>query len=308
MTYSTGTRRSERLPSWLRRTIPLLPDSSRIEGAVRRNDLHTICREGLCPNRAECYAKGKVTFMMLGDVCTRGCRFCSVSKGTPAPADPGEPARIAAAASELGLSHVIVTSVTRDDLPDGGAAAFAWVTRELLDLDPAPVVEVLVPDFGGSSEALDTVLEAEPDVFAHNVETVGRLYPSVRSGADYRRSLGLLAAARRRSPEVRTKSALMLGLGEATDEVLGALADLRGADVDFVALGQYLRPGLDQVPVREYIPPAAFDELARQARDMGFLEVTAGPLVRSSYQENTVPARSARTGARSAQRCEEDVR
>jgi lipoyl synthase len=301
MTYSTGTRRSERLPSWLRRTIPLLPDSSRIEGAVRRNDLHTICREGLCPNRAECYAKGKVTFMMLGDVCTRGCRFCSVSKGTPAAPDPGEPARIASAASELGLSHVIVTSVTRDDLPGGGASAFASVTRELRSLDPDPVVEVLVPDFGGSEEAVAAVLEAGPDIFAHNVETVGRLYPSVRRGADYGRSLGLLADARRLAPAVRTKSALMLGLGETTTEVLGTLADLREARVDFVALGQYLRPGLAQVPVREYIPPAAFDELARQAKGMGFIEVTAGPLVRSSYQENSDLARSARAGTKAAQ-------
>jgi lipoic acid synthetase len=301
MTCSTGTRRSERLPSWLRRAIPLLADSSRIEGAVRRNDLRTICREGLCPNRAECYAKGKVTFMMLGEVCTRGCGFCSVAKGVPGRPDPGEPARIAAAASELGLTHVIVTSVTRDDLPDGGAGAFASVTRELRALDPVPVVEVLVPDFGGSIAAVETVAAAAPDIVGHNVETVRRLYPSVRRGADYGRSLGLLAAVRRFKRDVRTKSALMLGLGETTDEVLAALSDLREARVDFVALGQYLRPGLGQTPVREYVAPAAFDHLAERAREMGFVEVTAGPLVRSSYQENRVPARGARTGTQPAQ-------
>ena len=286
MTYSTGTRRSERLPSWLRRTIPLLADSSRIEGAVRRNNLHTICREGLCPNRAECYAKGKVTFMMLGDVCTRGCRFCSVARGIPAAPDPGEPARIAAAAAELGLEHVIVTSVTRDDLVDGGAGAFAEATRRLRRLDPSPVVEVLVPDFGGSAGALETVLQAGPDIVAHNVETVRRLYPSVRTGADYGRSLGLLSAVKRHTREVRTKSALMLGLGESTDEVFETLEDLGDAGVDFVALGQYLRPGLRQIPVREYVPPEGFEEIGRRARRMGFLEVTAGPLVRSSYREN----------------------
>ena len=295
-------------PDWLVKRVPPGHERRMVEELLNGLKLHTVCEQAACPNIGECFCNKTATFMILGNHCTRNCTFCQVSKGSPQPVDPAEPEHVAEAVAQLGLKHAVVTSVTRDDLPDGGAAAFASVTRELLDLDPAPVVEVLVPDFGGSSEALDTVLEAEPDVFAHNVETVGRLYPSVRSGADYRRSLGLLAAARRRSPEVRTKSALMLGLGEATDEVLGALADLRGADVDFVALGQYLRPGLDQVPVREYIPPAAFDELARQARDMGFLEVTAGPLVRSSYQENTVPARSARTGARSAQRCEEDVR
>ncbi|MDD3643352.1 MAG: lipoyl synthase, partial [Candidatus Krumholzibacteria bacterium] len=170
------------------------------------------------------------------------------------------------------------------------------------------VVELLVPDFNGSREAIDTALSAGPDIFSHNVETVRRLYPSVRKGADYDRSLGLLAAVRRNAREVRTKSALMLGLGETTDEVLEALSDLRDAAVDFVALGQYLRPGLGQIPVREYIAPAAFDRLAERAREMGFLEVTAGPLVRSSYQENRIPARGARTGARPAKRCEEEVR
>jgi len=291
MTFKTSRRRSERLPVWLRRKIPLATESSRIEGAVRRRELHTICREGLCPNRAECYSKGKVTFMMLGDVCTRGCGFCSVTKGAPAAPDAGEPARIAEASKELGLSHVIVTSVTRDDLPDGGASWFAAVIRELRALDPAPVVEVLVPDFGGDPEALDTVLDAGPDIFSHNMETVRRLYPGIRKGADYDRSLFLLSEAKKRKREVLTKSSFMLGLSETTEEIVEALTDLRSAGVDFTALGQYLRPGLEQTPVDRYLTPEEFSDLGATGRSMGFLEVTAGPLVRSSYQEN-------RTGVR----------
>ncbi len=291
MTFITSRRRSERLPVWLRRKIPLATESSRIEGAVRRRELHTICREGLCPNRAECYSKGKVTFMMLGDVCTRGCGFCSVTKGKPAAPDRSEPERIAAASDELGLTHVIVTSVTRDDLHDGGASWFAGVIEELRALDPAPVVEVLVPDFGGDLEALDTVLGAGPDIFSHNMETVRRLYSEVRKGADYDRSLLLLSEAKKRKREVLTKSSFMLGLGETTEEIYSALGDLRSAGVDFAALGQYLRPGLDQAPVDRYLSPGEFSEIGNRARAMGFLEVTAGPLVRSSYQEN-------RTGVR----------
>ncbi len=291
MTLITSKRRGERLPAWLRRKIPLATESSRIEGAVRRRELHTICREGLCPNRAECYSRGKVTFMMLGDVCTRGCRFCSVTKGRPSAPDSGEPERIAAASNELNLKHVIVTSVTRDDLPDGGALWFVGVIEALRALDPAPVVEVLVPDFGGDLEALDTVLDAGPDIFSHNMETVRRLYSDVRKGADYDRSLFLLSEAKKRKREVLTKSSFMLGLGETTEEIYSALGDLRSAGVDFTALGQYLRPGLDQVPVERYLPPEEFSEIGNRGRAMGFLEVTAGPLVRSSYQEN-------RTGVR----------
>jgi lipoic acid synthetase len=291
MTFVTSKRRGERLPVWLRRKIPLATESSKIEGAVRRRELHTICREGLCPNRAECYSKGKVTFMMLGDVCTRGCGFCSVTKGRPGAPDQDEPARIAAASSELGLSHVIVTSVTRDDLHDGGASWFAGVIRELRALDPAPVVEVLVPDFGGDLTALDTVLDAGPDIFSHNMETVRRLYPEIRRGADYDRSLLLLSEAKKRKREVLTKSSFMLGLGETAEEIESALGDLRSAGVDFAALGQYLRPGLDQAPVERYLSPEEFSEIGNRGRAMGFLEVTAGPLVRSSYQENRVGIR-----------------
>ena len=288
MASSTGSRRSERLPAWLRRPIPVIGQCSRIETVIRKHKLHTICREGLCPNRAECYAKGKVTFMILGDVCTRGCRFCSVRKGTPAAVDEREPEHIADAVRDLELRHVIVTSVTRDDLPDGGAAHYAAVIRAIRGLDPAPLVEVLVPDFQGSRAAMETVLEAKPRIFSHNMETVRRLYPAMRRGADYDRSLALLAEAKSMDKEVFTKSSFMLGLGETEEELLSAMADLRDVGVDFTAIGQYLRPGLEQEPVREYVHPDRFARLEREGYRMGFREVTAGPLVRSSYQENDI--------------------
>ena len=285
MTYKTESRRSDRLPPWLRRRIPSVPECSRIERIIRKYDLHTICHEALCPNRAECYSKGKVTFNVLGDVCTRGCRFCSVSKGVPAPPDHREIRNVASAASELGLSHVIVTSVTRDDLPDGGSGHYAAIVRELGTLEPRPTVEVLVPDFKGNRAALSTVLEAGPDILSHNIETVPRLYEELRRGARYDRSLLLLERAKKECKAVMTKSALILGLGESREEVLGVFKDLRRTGCDFLAVGQYLRPGMEQVPVQEYIAPRSFQELEEEARMMGFLQVTAGPLVRSSYQE-----------------------
>jgi lipoic acid synthetase len=285
MTYKTESRRSDRLPTWLRRRIPSVSECSRVERIIKKYDLHTICHEALCPNRAECYSKGKVTFNVLGDVCTRGCRFCSVSKGVPAPPDHREVSRVARAASELGLGHVIVTSVTRDDLPDGGGGHFAAVIRELGSLEPRPVIEVLVPDFEGNAAALRTVLEAGPDVLSHNVETVPRLYKDLRRGARYERSLSLLERTKMEYKEVMTKSALILGLGESREEVSDVFRDLRRTGCDFLAVGQYLRPGMEQVPVHEYIAPQSFQELEEEAYGMGFLQVTAGPLVRSSYQE-----------------------
>jgi lipoic acid synthetase len=285
MTYKTEARRSDRLPAWLRRRIPSVSECSRIERIIKKYDLHTICHEALCPNRAECYSKGKVTFNVLGDVCTRGCRFCSVSKGVPVPPDRREIRRVALAAGELGLGHVIVTSVTRDDLHDGGGGHYAAIIRELGSLEPRPTIEVLVPDFKGNVAALRTVLEAGPDILAHNVETVPRLYDDLRRGARYERSLSLLEKAKMECKEVMTKSALILGLGESRKEVLDVFRDLRRADCDFLAIGQYLRPGMEQVPVHEYIAPRSFQELEEEAYGMGFLQVTAGPLVRSSYQE-----------------------
>ena len=285
MTYKTESRRSERLPAWLRRRIPSVSECSRVERIIKKYHLHTICHEALCPNRAECYSKGKVTFNVLGDICTRGCRFCSVSKGAPAPPDLGEAIGVARAAGELGLGHVIVTSVTRDDLPDGGSGHYAAVIGELMALEPRPAIEVLVPDFNGNEAALRTVLEAGPDILSHNVETVPRLYGDLRRGADYGRSLSLLEIAKSEYEEVMTKSALILGLGESREEVLGVFRDLRNVGCDFLAVGQYLRPGMEQVPVHEYIAPRDFRELEEEAYGMGFLQVTAGPLVRSSYQE-----------------------
>jgi lipoic acid synthetase len=285
MTVSTKARRSASLPGWLQRRIPLLSECGPVESIVRGNNLHTVCREALCPNRAECYSRHRATFLVLGDVCTRGCRFCAVSRGTPAPPDSDEPARIAKAAAEMDLASVIVTSVTRDDLEDGGSGVFAETVRSLKRLSNPPVVEVLIPDFGGSVESLAAVLDAGPDILSHNIETVRRLYGRVRRGADYDRSLSVLSDAKRLRGEVITKSSLMLGLGETTDEVLGAFRDLRGASVDCLAVGQYLRPGMEQVPVRRYIPPERFAWFENEALRLGFRDVAAGPLVRSSYQE-----------------------
>jgi lipoic acid synthetase len=288
MTVSTETRRSKSLPPWLRRRIPLLPECSQAASVARKLRLHTVCQEALCPNRAECYSKRKVTFIILGDVCTRGCRFCSVAKGKPATPDAGEPRRVARAAAELGLRHVIVTSVTRDDLQDGGAAQFAATIRALRALEHRPTVEVLVPDFAGDSEALAAILDEGPDVLCHNLETVRRLYPEVRPRASYERSLGVIAEAKRLRPGVKTKSALMVGLGETVGEVVGAFGDLRRVGCDFVAIGQYLRPGLDQAPVRDYVTPERFAWFEAEARRLGFPEAAAGPLVRSSYVEHGV--------------------
>lgn len=262
-----------------------------VESVVRRNKLHTVCREALCPNRAECYSRRKATFIILGNICTRGCRFCSVTWGEPLPPDADEPARLARAASELGLRHVIVTSVTRDDLADGGAGQFASAIGALKSLPDAPVVEVLVPDFGGSVAALATVLDEGPDILSHNIETVRRLYGDVRRGADYDRSLFILMEAKRIREEVMTKSALMLGLGETTEEVLGSFRDLRRSSVDFLAVGQYLCPGMDKVPVKEYIPPERFAWFEKEALGLGFRDAASGPLVRSSYQENRLDLR-----------------
>ncbi|MCK4236394.1 MAG: lipoyl synthase, partial [Candidatus Krumholzibacteria bacterium] len=287
MTLSTKSRRSNRLPSWLRRRIPRLSECAHIESVIGKHHLHTICREALCPNRVECYSKKKVTFIILGNVCTRGCRFCSVKKGTPLPPDGEEPENIARAARELGLKHVVVTSVTRDDLKDGGGSHYASVIEALKGvLDQSPTVEVLVPDFGGDTQALETVLDAGPDILSHNMETVKRLYGELRCGADYERSLLLLSEAKKINREVMTKSAFILGLGETLEEIMEAFQDLRRVDCDFLAIGQYLRPGMDQVPVRKFVSPESFSLLENEAQRMGFLEVTAGPLVRSSYQEN----------------------
>ncbi|MBC8450125.1 MAG: lipoyl synthase [Chloroflexi bacterium] len=277
-------------PPWLWQRV-----SAAAEAAVARMvrlladlGLHTVCQEARCPNIAECFSRGTATFMILGDTCTRDCRFCAVRHGQPAPPDAQEPERLAEAAVRLGLRHVVVTSVTRDDLSDGGAGHFAATVRAVRCRWPRATVEVLIPDFNGSRAALEIVLAAEPDVLNHNLETVPRLYPQVRPRADYRRSLGVLAWAKTRAPRLITKSGLMLGLGERTAEVLQVLYDLRRARCDLLTLGQYLQPTEHQIPVTRYIPPAEFAHYGARARALGFRGTAAGPLVRSSHQADVL--------------------
>jgi lipoic acid synthetase len=244
--------------------------------------LETVCENARCPNRPECYSRRTATFMVLGNVCTRPCGFCSVPRGEPLHVEDDEPARVAEAAARLGLRHVVITSVTRDDLPDGGAEHFYRCVVAVRERTGA-AVEVLTPDFLGDPVAIDRVLEARPEVYNHNLETVPRLYRKVRGRADYRRSLDLLARVKQRSPGVVTKSGLMLGLGETADELFEVLADLRSVGCDVLTLGQYLAPTLKHIPVARFVPPDEFDRLAVLARTLGFQQVVAGPYVRSSY-------------------------
>jgi lipoic acid synthetase len=273
-------------PPWLwQRITPQAEHAvASMEDLLDELGLHTVCREARCPNLAECFGQGTATFMVLGDTCSRGCRFCAVQRGKPAVVDPGEPERVAEAAAQLGLKHLVVTSVTRDDLPDGGARHFAETIRAVRRRSPEMVVEVLIPDFAGSQHALETVLAAEPDVLNHNLETVSRLYLRARPGADYRRSLGVLSWAKAQAPGVVTKSGLMLGLGECAAEVLRTFYDLRQAQCDLLTLGQYLQPTDRQVPVDRFVPPAEFDGYRASAERLGFRGVAAGPLVRSSHR------------------------
>lgn len=250
---------------------------------VRQLGLHTVCESAACPNIGECWNQRTATFMILGNVCTRRCGFCAVLKGPPLPVDYDEPRRVAEAVARLRLRHAVITSVNRDDRKDGGAELFALTIRAIRERVPDCRVEVLVPDFQGSHAAVDLVLEARPDVFNHNVETVPRLYRQVRLGARYERSLDILAYARRRCPDLVTKSGLMLGLGETTEEVLAVMRDLAERDVSVLTLGQYLSPSPAHLPVARFVPPEEFAELAEAGRRMGFRRVIAGPLVRSSY-------------------------
>jgi len=243
-----------------------------------------VCRDARCPNLGECWGAGTATVLVLGPSCTRSCAFCGVSHGPPVPPDPGEPSRVAAAAADLGWSSLVVTSVTRDDLPDGGAGHFARVVEALRKLSASPEIELLVPDFGGSREALRKVVDARPDVLAHNVETVPRLYPRVRPRAVYARSLELLARARELAPDLMLKSGLMAGFGETREETVAVLEDLFEAGCRSVTLGQYLPPSRSHIPAAEYLAPEAFGELADAARGVGFTKVVSGPLVRSSYR------------------------
>ncbi len=277
-----ATHPPRRLPAWLKRDLPRGNENFFTQELLDELRLETVCENARCPNRPECYARRTATFMILGNVCTRPCGFCSVHKGTPDALEADEPERVAEAAQRLGLKHVVITSVTRDDLPDGGADHFARCVTAVRARTGA-AVEVLTPDFLGDSAAIDRVLEARPEVYNHNMETVPRLYTKARGRADYRRSLDLLAHVKRCAPATVTKSGLMLGLGETTDELLEVLADLRAVACDALTLGQYLAPTLKHIPVARFVPPQEFDALAELARQLGFRKVVAGPFVRSSY-------------------------
>jgi len=277
---------AERKPEWLKVRPPGGENFSHLKTLLRGLDLHTVCEEAHCPNVGECWGGGTATIMLLGDTCTRACRFCAVTSGNPrGVVDPLEPEKVAAAVADLGLTYVVLTSVDRDDLPDGGAAHFAETVRAIKAMDPAILVETLVPDFQGNPEAVRTVLGGGQEVFDHNVETVRRLQSVARDRrANYEQSLFVLRFAKEVRPDVYTKSSIMLGLGETEGEVLDTLRDLREARVDIVTIGQYLRPSAWHLPVNAYVPPERFDAHRRQAEDLGFLYCAAGPLIRSSYR------------------------
>jgi lipoic acid synthetase len=284
-----------RLPAWLKRPLPAGNGNGFTQTLLEDLRLETVCENARCPNRPECWSRRTATFMILGNVCTRPCSFCSVPKGEPQHVEHDEPDRLAEAAARLGLRHVVVTSVTRDDLPDGGADHFARCVLAVRRRLPQAAVEVLTPDFLGDPAAIDRVTDVHPEVFNHNVETVPRLYRVARGRAEYRRSLELLDRVKRRAPRIVTKAGLMLGIGETIDELFDVLADLRAIRCDVVTLGQYLAPTLKHsIPVARYVPPAEFDEIAAKARLMGFRQVVSGPFVRSSYHaDDMVPTRDA---------------
>ncbi|MDI6901363.1 MAG: lipoyl synthase [Anaerosomatales bacterium] len=277
------TGATARLPEWMRRPIAREGSYETVKQLMERLELHTVCDSARCPNRGECYSSGTATFLVAGDVCTRGCRFCAVDGGAPAPLDPGEPAHIAEAVLAMRLKHAVVTMVTRDDLPDGGAAHVVAVISAIREVSPGTRVEVLVSDFGGDLGAVDAVSGAGPDVFNHNIETVPRLYGQVRPGAEYQRSLDVLAHVARSRAGMPLKSGLMVGLGETPAEVETVLRDLREAGCTLVTIGQYLRPGARHLPVAEFVSPETFDRYARLAEELGFTGVASAPFVRSSY-------------------------
>ena len=272
-----------RKPPWIRVRIPSGENYEKIKSLVREKRLHTVCTEALCPNQGECWGRGTATFLILGGVCTRDCTFCGVRTGAAVPARPEEAAEVADAVSILNLKHAVITSVTRDDLPDGGAALFAKTVRAVRQKSPGCRVEVLVPDFRGNRDSIAAVLDAEPDIFGHNIETVPRLYPLVRSQADYSRSLGVLRCARELLQAVTVKSGIMVGLGESIKEILDVMTDLLQSGCGILTIGQYLCPTRSHFPVSRYYTPDEFEELKRTGVRLGFKWVEAAPLVRSSY-------------------------
>lgn len=280
---NTGDR-PQRKPPWIRARAHAHPRVQQIKRLLRENNLHSVCEEAACPNLGECFSKGTATFMILGDICTRRCRFCDVATGRPEPVDPHEPENLAATVETLGLDYVVITSVDRDDLPDRGATQFAECIRAIRARTPRTKVEILVPDFRGRmDDALDILDTAPPDVFNHNVETVPRLYRAARPAADYDWSLDLIEAFGRRHPDIPTKSGLMLGLGEEIAEVEQVMRDLRAHDCDMLTIGQYLQPSPAHMPVARYVHPDEFDALAELGDEMGYDHVASGPMVRSSY-------------------------
>ncbi len=273
-----------RKPDWIRIRVPASPEVDRVKKLLRKNALSTVCEEANCPNLGECFSGGTATFMIMGDICTRRCPFCDVGHGKPNALDPQEPRSLAEAIAELGLKYVVITSVDRDDLRDGGAQHFADCIRESKALSPNLEVEVLTPDFRGRMDvALDILAETPPDVFNHNLETVPRLYRQARPGANYQWSLKLLQKYKERRPEVLTKSGLMVGLGEKKDEIIDVMRDMREHNIDMLTIGQYLQPSKDHLPVLRYVEPAEFDEYTAVAEELGFAQAACGPLVRSSY-------------------------
>jgi len=273
-----------RLPAWFRQKLPKPETMVTMEGLLKSLSLNTICQSALCPNIGQCFSRKTATFLILGDVCTRHCTFCAVKKGTPSPVEENEPQHLLEAVEKLYLSYTVITSVTRDDLADGGASQFVRVINLLHQSKNGIAVEVLIPDFLGSNQALKAVVEASPEVINHNVETIPRLYPEVRPRANYSRSVELLSAVKRLSPEIVTKSGLMLGLGETREEIIEVMNDLREASCDLLTIGQYLQPSPKHHPIVRFVSPEEFSEYEQIGKDMGFADVASAPLVRSSFR------------------------
>lgn len=281
----------QRLPAWFKRSLPANAESAATDAVVRKHGLATVCEEASCPNRQECWSKRAATFMLMGAACTRTCTFCDIAfVKSPPPLDPSEPERTAAAVAELGLRFAVITSVNRDDLPDGGAAHFAATVRAVRARCPGTLIEILTPDFCGNWQALAVAVAAAPDVYNHNLETVGRLYPTVRPQARYTRSLELLRRAKALAPGMLTKSGIMVGLGETDDEVRQIMRDLRAVGCDIMTIGQYLRPSLEHHDIIRFVPPEGFAQYEVWGRELGFRHVAAGPYVRSSYFAEQVMA------------------
>ncbi|WP_372097849.1 lipoyl synthase [Tistrella mobilis] len=280
---STTPAQRQRKPDWIRVKAPTSPQVAEMRQRMRRLNLFTVCEEAACPNIGECWTQKHATVMILGDICTRACRFCNVATGMPRTVDPDEPAHLAEAVAEMGLAHVVVTSVDRDDLDDGGAGQFVQVIRRIREMSPETTIEVLTPDFQRKKGALEAVAEARPDVFNHNLETVPRLYADVRPGARYFHSLKILSMVKDVDPSIFTKSGIMVGLGETKGEVHQVMNDLRAADVDFMTIGQYLQPTPKHLPVDRFVTPEEFQSYATMGRAKGFLLVSSSPLTRSSH-------------------------